>query len=441
MRILSKLVLSDKAEENLKQLYMGKGYVQQVRIYKKNKIRLLSAVILIFSVISVMLYIEERKAVKEPIDQIERNGYEQGDKSVTVWVTGDSKDCICEKRTILVKEKQYSDDELIELSNRLDEVLWQIILGENDSVDAVTQNLNLVSKVEGFPFDISWKSGNPLILSSKGIIDNDTLSEESEDGVNISLTAVITYGRYREEKEGMLRVFSKEIPEEEDFMKVLDESIHEMDVMSQSMDNQILPTEICGRKVYFYKASDHKGIVIFVAGIIVAVLSALSMDKKIEEKMQVKKEQMRRDYPEILNKFALYHTAGMNPRSIWNLLSTSYARSSKKRKRYIYEEMLITNRSMQEGQGELSAYDDFAARVALPEYKVFVNLLQQAVTKGRDDFDRVLYEEMDKAEKQESLKVRITGEEAGTKLLIPMFMMLMIVLVIVMVPAFMSFKS
>ena len=160
-----------------------------------------------------------------------------------------------------------------------------------------------------------------------------------------------------------------------------------------------------------------------------------------EGRIQVKKEQMRRDYPEILNKFALYHTAGMNPRSIWNLLSSSYARSNKKRKRYIYEEMLITNRSMQEGQGELSAYDDFAARVALPEYKVFVNLLQQAVTKGRDDFDRVLYEEMDKAEKQESLKVRITGEEAGTKLLIPMFMMLMIVLVIVMVPAFMSFKS
>lgn len=441
MRVLSNLILSDKTEENLKQLYMGKGYVQQVRAYKRNKLRILMLVIPIFSIISVVLYIAERRVITEPIGQIERNGYEQGDKSVSVWVADDNKECICEKRTILVKEKQYSEEELIEFSEELDEVLWQTILGENESLDSVIENLNLVSKIEGYPFLISWKSDSPLLLSSKGIIDADKLHEESEDGVNIRLSAVITYGDYREEKDAMVRVLPGKMQAEDEFMQSLDKAIQEMDIKSKSLDKQYLPKEICGRKVYFYRASDHKGIVVFAVGIIVAVLSVLSMDKKIEEKVQEKKEEMRRDYPEILNKFALYHTAGMNPRSIWNLLSNSYEQSFAKKKRYIYEEMLITNRSMQEGQGEISAYEDFAVRCALPEYKVFVNLLEQAVTKGRDDFDRVLYEEMDKAGKQESLRVRITGEEAGTKLLIPMFMMLMIVLVIVMVPAFMSFKS
>lgn len=441
MKRISRLLMSDKTEKTIHQLYFGKEYTKFVRSFKREKIITFASISIISIAAFVFLTIRQEKELSIPVSEIEREGCTGRDKSLTFRIKTDDY-ATDMKKTIVVKKKRYSNEELCEYSDSLDEVLWETILGDNKSADCVTSDLELVSEIEGFPFSISWKSDNPMILSSKGEINPDNLSKEpEEEGIVVCLTATLTYEDYRNEKEGFVLVCLPKANEEEVFLKALDDSIEELNKMTESMDSQILPSRVKGKRVYFYKTPEYKGLIILVMGILTAVLAVMTKDKKVEERAQKKKEEMRRDYPEILNKFALYYTAGMNPRSIWNLMSEFYENSPHRKKRYIYEEMLITNRCMQEGQGELSAYDDFAGRCNLSEYRIFINLLQQAVSKGRDDFDRVLYEEMEKANRQETLRVRLTGEEAGTKLLVPMFMMLMIVLVIVMVPAFISFKS
>ena len=150
---------------------------------------------------------------------------------------------------------------------------------------------------------------------------------------------------------------------------------------------------------------------------------------------------MDRDYPQIINQYALYYCAGMNHRAIWQEICNKYESDKKGGKRFAYEEMLVTNRKLQEGVGELNAYEEFARRCQNVKYRAFVSLIEQWVQKGGNSLDILLEEEIDKAYKEENNRVRLLAQELSTKLLVPMIMMLVIVLVIVMVPAFISFNG
>ena len=95
---------------------------------------------------------------------------------------------------------------------------------------------------------------------------------------------------------------------------------------------------------------------------------------------------------------------------------------------------------MNEGMGELSAYEYFAARIGLHKYRQFISLVEQAIGKGRADLLPMLEREAGDAFAERKNRAREMGEEAGTRLLFPMLMMLFVVLIIVMMPAFISFR-
>ena len=65
-------------------------------------------------------------------------------------------------------------------------------------------------------------------------------------------------------------------------------------------------------------------------------------------------------------------------------------------------------------------------------------LLMQNLKKGNSTLLERLAEEADKAGEEQLQSVRQLGEEAGTKLLLPMVMLLFVVMIMVMLPAFSS---
>ena len=68
-------------------------------------------------------------------------------------------------------------------------------------------------------------------------------------------------------------------------------------------------------------------------------------------------------------------------------------------------------------------------------------MLLQNRQKGNDKLLTMLQNEAEKAFAERQRRARITGNEAGTKLLMPMAMMLMVVLMIVLFPAVVSFYA
>ena len=67
-------------------------------------------------------------------------------------------------------------------------------------------------------------------------------------------------------------------------------------------------------------------------------------------------------------------------------------------------------------------------------------LLSQNLRKGTKGLTQMLRMEAIQAFEERKARAKRLGEEAGTKLLAPMFLMLAVVLVIVIVPAFLSIQ-
>ena len=99
-----------------------------------------------------------------------------------------------------------------------------------------------------------------------------------------------------------------------------------------------------------------------------------------------------------------------------------------------------TNREICDGLSERAAYQKFAERTGIPMYRRFVRLLLQNLSKGSAGLYALLEQETENAYIQRRNFAKKRGEEAGTKMLFPMILMLAIVMAIVLVPAVVSFQ-
>jgi pilus assembly protein TadC len=163
------------------------------------------------------------------------------------------------------------------------------------------------------------------------------------------------------------------------------------------------------------------------------------MDRELLNKVEKRNREMLLDYPEIINKFTLLVGAGMSLSNAWAKISVDYKEKGR-RKRYAYEEMMITYGELKIGTSETIAYERFGRRVRLLPYLRFSSLIAQNVKKGSSTLlSQLELEAVEAFEERKELAKRM-GEEAGTKLLVPMMLMLLIVLAIIMVPAFLSFS-
>ena len=161
--------------------------------------------------------------------------------------------------------------------------------------------------------------------------------------------------------------------------------------------------------------------------------------RELDHKLLVRRRELLLDYPEIVNKLALYMGAGMTIRNAFLKMGGDYKKQKEERRRYVYEEILMTCHELQGGRSETEAYDHFGKRCQVQPYIRLSALLSQNIRKGSNDLLKMLRQEADNAFAERKNLAKKLGEEAGTKLLLPMMMMLCVVMVIIMIPAYFSF--
>ena len=88
---------------------------------------------------------------------------------------------------------------------------------------------------------------------------------------------------------------------------------------------------------------------------------------------------------------------------------------------------------------EEQIYYQLGRRLGIPAYIKLMTLLEQNVVKGSRGLRDIFEQEEQAALEERKNLARKLGEEAGTKLLGPMVLLLVIVMLLIMVPAFMSF--
>ncbi|MBE5894906.1 MAG: secretion protein F [Lachnospiraceae bacterium] len=371
-----------------------------------------------------------RSGVLEEGNRIRRNETLEGDIMAEFTVTVGEE--TLENFEVVVEEKALSSEEIREILPDFYRALEEELLGENVSADEINKPLVLSETVEGYPFFVSYEIGNREVLSRDG----EPKQEAPPEGTLTEIIALITYGDYGEEYVIPLMVYPPE-----DTKTALAEAIREyLEQNSKETEEEeyfYLPSEWEGMKVTWTEQKKEKGLVVLglVAGACIAVY--FGKDREVSKRMEERKQEMEEDYPEIISKLTLFIGAGMSVRGAWKKIAMDYRTKKEKggEKRYAYEEMLFTVYELERGIEEVAAYGHFSRRCGVQRYVKMVALLEQNAKMGSRGLLSSLQRESKDAFEERKSRAERKGEEAGTKLLVPMFMMLIIVMAVIMVPA------
>ena len=147
------------------------------------------------------------------------------------------------------------------------------------------------------------------------------------------------------------------------------------------------------------------------------------------------------EYSEFVSKLQLLIGAGLSVRNAFARLAFDYQKRRQMggRKRFVYEEVMMTVRKMENGESEEEAYEYFTKKCTPVCYRKLISIVLQNQKKGADGLKESLALEIRNAFEERKQEARRLGEEAGTKLLLPMMMMMGVVLMIIVIPAYFSF--
>lgn len=344
-----------------------------------------------------------------------------------------------EKIEVQVSEQAYSGEELKSMFQRCIARMDQLILGSNESLDHIESDMNLLTKMDDVPVEISWELDRYDVMNVYGEIQEEGLVKE---GTLVALKGVLTYSEDPSQQvlyECTAMVFPKTLNEGEQQAADIEKAISEADKKTQTEKILVLPRELEGKPLLFFPASDGRGAVLMVMAVLIGILLMALEKQNQEQELTKKRMQMQLDYPEIINKLTLLLGAGMTVKRAWKKITVDYEEEKHIwGTRYVYEEMRQTCNEMDSGITEAESYERFGRRCGLQIYIKLGALLSQNLRKGTKGMNQILQTEAMQAFEERKARAKRLGEEAGTKLLAPMFLMLAVVLVIVIVPAFMS---
>ncbi len=428
---------SDKLDNTLKALYVGEDLNYVKKIYYCNKISIVLLIIFlanILALVSSIMSSYDRQLLEGRY--IERPGYSEGSKRISLEVNvSDQEDTILEEEIYFdVEERRYSRKELEDKFSYAKQYIDSTILNQNKSTDEIRTDLTFVRQIPTSGLAVKWKTGDLELIDERGRVFNEGITE----GILLTVTAEITYYERKEEYTRYVQVLPKLYSKAELSRKKLMEAINQAESQSQTQESLELPDALGSQKVTWSEKEGKSGMSILLLGCLAAVVLFFFMDKDLDKKIEKRNREMLLDYPEIINKFTLLVGAGMSLSNAWCKISQDYKESNSK-KRYAYDEMIITYGELMIGTSETIAYERFGRRVKLMPYLRFSSLIAQNVKKGSAGLLSLLELEASEAFVERKELAKRMGEEAGTKLLLPMMIMLLIVLAIIMVPAFMSF--
>lgn len=362
-----------------------------------------------------------------------RNAYGEG--KVEVGLAAEIPGIEEEVFDYLVEERKFTAQETERQYEEAQALLPTAILGENERLEDVRKDLNLVCELAGYPFEISWESSAYSLVNTDGTVQNGEL----EAGEIVTLTARFDYEDWSKECQLLVRVNPVVYTPQEAIRGRVEALLKERGESTKSEEAMILPERLGAEPIVWREIIEDSSGYFLLLVMIAAGVIYWGKGRELDQKLETRKRELLLDYPEIVNKLALYMGAGMTIRNAFFKMGEDYKKQRELRKKYVYEEILITCHELQGGKSETEAYERFGKRCQVQAYSKLAALLSQNIRKGSSDLLRMFRQEADNAFAERKSLAKKLGEEAGTKLLMPMMMMLCVVMVIIMIPAYFSF--
>lgn len=403
-----------------------KKYLKQIFSDKLKYWLIVMASFILFIVCSIFLNNTEVS------NYIQRPYVDEDDTEVKIEVEGLLEGS--QKIEIPVSKRVYSNEEVKEAMKKgMDEIL-KILPGENTSLQNITTDVNPVSELSDLGLGIKWDFGDSDIIDIQGKVDNENIGES----VDIDIGVTLNYESYEESYVIPARVMPKPMSADESLIKRFKEYISVADKKSVGESGFYLPESFEGKKLVYHLEDGMNFHLIWIMGIIVAILLYLREKNNDRQKLEKKKRELLKDYPDIVSKLIVFIGAGLSVRQSWEGIVKDYE-SENKEKRYAYEEMAKSLARLKTGTQENVVYKEFGRSCLLRQYMKLASLLEQNRKSGISTLSTLLGMESQSAWEERLNLAKREGEELNTKLLLPLFMMLLIVMMMIIVPALLIF--
>ncbi|MDO5541484.1 MAG: type II secretion system F family protein [Eubacteriales bacterium] len=340
-----------------------------------------------------------------------------------------------EQMEIVLKEREYTQEEKQKFLDEAMEMLPKEILKENASPDEVRGKVGLPAKLANGKVSVQW------ILTPSDLLDGDgnIIKDISEEGELLQLHADLNCDGLEGFYECALRLFPPEYSPEERLIREVQKSVEAANEESAQDSVMNLPREAGGEMlIWSQKPKSMTGICLALTAV-ASMAIWIGRNREMQNRKESRSRQMLLDYPTLLFQLSMLLNAGMTMQNAFFKMALDYRNRKDDRVRYAYEEMLTAYYEMQSGVPEAKAYENFGKRCGESVYIKLGSMLSGNLQKGSQGLAKILQEEADFSMEERRQLAKKLGEEAGTKLLLPMMLMLLVVLVILMVPALLAF--
>ena len=397
--------------------------------------RKMGKVFALFAVLAGAALIQESmNPVLKQGNVLERNVYGDGSYDAElIWEIPEKE--LEQELSVHVAEQGLTKEEQQALLAAAEQEIAETFPGENESVDEIRKDVCIQSQYQDGQVTADWSFDSYQYVDLEGHVMNDSLEEEE-----ILVKAVVELGCDSQtlEYQFFFQICPKIYSEKEKINNKLKKKNEKT-----NDSTLILPESIDDQTIIWKEKSERMPLKLLFLGMIAAGCVPLVEKSRKQEEEKRRKEKLQSEYPELVSKLTILLGAGMTLFSAWNKIATNY---SNKRKNNtipihpLYEEMLITCHEIESGVGEARAYERFGERCGLHRYRKFCSLLVQNLRKGTRGLVQLLEQEVSDVFEERKNLAKKSGEEAGTKMLFPMMMMFGIIIVIIMVPAFLSLQ-
>ncbi len=389
--------------------------------------------LLLVCVITVVDYFHTPKKNAKGQFVIERGTYGSGKEKVQLRAEVGKKH---HDMSLEVEGQNYSEKEIPGIMEEATRKLEKLVLGKNKSFDEVRKDLRLLSEIPNTGVEVRWEMDRYDLIDPSGKILQGQIPEKGEV---IQLKAILTAGQKEMEHIFYANLFPPKLSSEEAQKKKIEDQAKAMEAKDKTSPYVVLPEYVDGKKLTWRYPQDSRAAGVLLLGTFLAGFLVFWEEYEKKKQETYRKEELLKEYPQIVSQITLFVKAGMPVRMAWFKIAETYEKE-KKVPQSAYEEMVYTMNEIKHGISESESYERFGQRCGLISYRRLGTLLSGNIKKGAKGIAELLKKETMEAFEERKNRAKKMGEEAGTKLLGPMFMMLLVVLTIIVVPAFLSIQ-
>ena len=390
-----------------------------------------------------------------------------------------------ENLNITVSPRIYTKEEADKLFSELHDRMESLILPEEESLDGIKTSLQLSSFFPKENIKASWSFsptalingkeklttehnldlilGYRPILEERGKIHHEMLAQDQilEGELELKLSTIILPPKeektnadlenYVRDSEDYLYYSPRYIfpirilPEEKNSLENLrDLLIQKISILNQEergTEELHLPQEIEGHRIHFSEEKSRAYLYIPLLGLFAAFLLPLKDKEEKKENLKKRANSLELDYSELVSKLVVYLGAGLSLRNAFTEISKQYeylVESCGLENHPLYDELHTLLNQLKSNIGEGNAYLAFSGRISLRPYNKLISVIEQNRKNGSKHLRLQLQVEMQEAFEMRKATAKRLGEEAGTKLLLPLFMQLFIIMMMILYPAMTS---